>query len=68
VGVTGPFSRGDPVLLVNGDGKELGRGLVAYESDEAARIAGCRSDEIESRLGYRGRSVMVHRNDLILND
>jgi glutamate 5-kinase len=67
-GVTGPFSRGDPVLLLNGEGKELGRGLVAYESEEAARIAGCRSEEIESRLGYRGRSVMIHRNDLILND
>lgn len=67
-GVAGPFSRGDPVRLLNGDGRELGRGLVAYESDEAALIAGCRSDEIESRLGYRGRSVMIHRNDLILTD
>ena len=67
-GVTGPFSRGDPVLLLNSDGKELGRGLVAYESAEAALIAGCRSEEIESRLGHRGRSVMIHRNDLILID
>jgi glutamate 5-kinase len=66
VGVTGPFSRGDPVLLLNGEGQELGRGLVAYESAEAASIAGCRSDEIEARLGYRGRSVMIHRNDLVL--
>ena len=68
VSVTGPFSRGDPVLLLNGDGRELGRGLVAYESDEAALIAGCRSEDIESRLGYRGRSVMIHRNDLVLID
>jgi glutamate 5-kinase len=66
VRVAGTFSRGDPVLLLNVDGKELGRGLVAYESAEAAAIAGCRSDEIESRLGYRGRSVMIHRNDLVL--
>jgi glutamate 5-kinase len=64
--VAGTFSRGDPVLLLNVDGQELGRGLVAYESAEAAAIAGSHSDEIESRLGYRGRSVMIHRNDLVL--
>ena len=66
VAVHGTFSRGDPVALVDGDGTELGRGLVAYESSEAGRIAGCRSEEIASRLGYRGRSVMIHRDDLVL--
>ena len=30
------------------------------------RIAGCRSDEIEARLGYTYGDVAVHRNDLIL--
>ena len=65
VGVTGDFARGDPVALLNGDGREVGRGLVAYESTEATRIMGCHSDEIEARLGYRGRSVMIHRNDLV---
>ncbi|HLU07742.1 MAG TPA: glutamate 5-kinase [Woeseiaceae bacterium] len=66
VGVTGQFARGDPVALLNGDGREIGRGLVAYESSEAARITGCRTDELEVRLGYRGRSVMIHRNDLVI--
>jgi glutamate 5-kinase len=56
------------VALVDGQGVELGRGLVAYESGEAARIAGCRSEDIESRLGYRGRSVMIHRDDLVMFD
>jgi glutamate 5-kinase len=64
--VAGTFSRGDPVALVDGEGIELGRGLVAYESGEAAKIAGCRSDDIEGRLGYRGRSVMIHRDDLVM--
>ncbi len=66
VSVAGDFSRGDPVLLTGPDGEELGRGLAAYASDEAARIVRCRSGEIASRLGYQGRSVMVHRNDLVL--
>ena len=65
-GVEGQFSRGDPVSIANADGRELGRGLVGYDSDEASRIAGCRSEEIAARLGYPGRSTMVHRNDLVL--
>jgi glutamate 5-kinase len=68
VGVVGSFKRGDPVALVDGEGAELGRGLVAYESVEAAKIAGLRSESIEERLGYRGRSVMIHRDDLVMFD
>jgi len=48
------------------DGRELGRGLTAYGSDEALAIKGCRSAKIEVKLGYRGRSVMVHRDDMVL--
>ena len=58
--VVGQFRRGDAVTLVGANGAELGRGLAAYASDEAAAIKGCRSEQIESILGYRGRSVMVH--------
>jgi glutamate 5-kinase len=66
VGVSGSFSRGDAVMLSNADGVELGRGLAAYSGEEAAAISGCRSGEIEQILGYRGRSVMVHRDDMVL--
>lgn len=66
VAVTGNFRRGDVVTIVNGDGTELGRGLAEYSSDEAARIMGCRTEHIMERLGYRGRSVIVHRDELVL--
>ncbi|MDJ0699022.1 MAG: glutamate 5-kinase [Woeseiaceae bacterium] len=66
--VSGGFRRGDVVILVDTAGTELGRGLAEYSSDEAHEIAGCQSDEIETRLGYRSRSVMVHRDDLVLFD
>lgn len=66
--VIGQFQRGDAVTLVDHDGAELGRGLAAYSSEEAAMIKGCRSDQIEEVLGYRGRSVMVHRDDMVLFD
>jgi glutamate 5-kinase len=64
--VVGNFRRGDAVTLVGANGAELGRGLAAYASDEAAQIIGCQSEQIEARLGYRGRTVMVHRDDLVL--
>ena len=66
--VVGNFRRGDVVTLVDAQGTELGRGLAEYSSEEATRLAGCRSEQIEERLGYRGRSVMVHRDELVLFD
>lgn len=66
VDVVGRFSRGDAVMLVAASGRELGRGLVGYSSEEIATIRGCRSERIEDALGYRGRSVVVHRDDLVL--
>lgn len=68
IGVTGRFDRGDAVMLVDRNGAELGRGLAAYSHDEAAKIVGCHSEQIAKLLGYRGRSVMVHRDDMVLFD
>ena len=34
--------------------------------DDARRIAGHKSTEIESLLGYRGRDEMIHRDDLVI--
>ncbi len=64
--VHGEFERGDPVLIEDTDGTVLGRGLSAYASADAARIAGHQSHEIEALLGWRGRDEMVHRDDLVL--
>lgn len=66
VEVIGSFQRGDAITLVDSSGGEMGRGLAAYGSDEANVIKGCRSEQIEAKLGYRGRAVIVHRDDLVL--
>ena len=66
VEVIGNFRRGDVVSLVDAAGQELGRGLAEYSSDDAGRLTGCHSEKIEELLGYRGRSVMVHRDELVL--
>jgi glutamate 5-kinase len=66
VSVNGDFNRGDVVALKNASGTEVGRGLTEYSSTEAVQIAGCQSGEIEARLGYRARSIVVHRDELVL--
>jgi len=68
VDVRGNFSRGDVVRITGADGQELGRGLAEYSDSEASLIGGCQSEQIEDKLGYRGRSVMVHRDELVLFD
>ena len=49
------------------DGTELGRGLVAYANEDAARIIGKKSGEIAGILGHKGRSELIHRDDMALN-
>lgn len=68
VEVVGNFRRGDVVTIVDAAGNEIGRGLAEYSDDEARRLVGCQSEHIEEQLGYRGRSVMVHRDELVLFD
>jgi glutamate 5-kinase len=65
-GVEGSFRRGDAIAVKDGDGRVLARGLSAYDSDDASRIRGHKSREIEAILGYRGRDEMIHRDDLVL--
>jgi glutamate 5-kinase len=64
--VSGTFERGDAVLIKDARGHVLAHGLSAYGSEDAGRIIGLRSSEIESVLGYRGREELVHRNDLAM--
>jgi glutamate 5-kinase len=64
--LTGKFARGDTVAILAPDGSEIGRGLIAYDHGDAQRIAGLRSAEVESVLGYQPRSAMIHRDDLVM--
>jgi glutamate 5-kinase len=66
VRLEGEFERGDCVLVMDGGGHILGRGLVAYSSPDARLIIGHRSGDIESVLGFRGRDEIIHRDDLAM--
>ena len=64
--IDGEFRRGDVVDVKDKAGRVLARGLVAYAAEDARRIAGRKSAEIERLLGFRGRDEMVHRDDLVV--
>ena len=64
--VAGEFRRGDVVDVKDRGGRVLARGLVAYAADDARRIVGRKSAEIEKLLGFRGRDEIVHRDDLVV--
>ncbi len=66
VAVDGDFEKGDAVAVMNGHGREIGRGLIAYSAADARRIAGAKSQDIKARLGYRGPAELIHRDNLVI--
>lgn len=62
--VDGTFERGDAVIIRAVDGRELGRGLVAYGRSDADLIIGKQSAQIAQILGYEGRDELIHRDDM----
>jgi glutamate 5-kinase len=65
--VDGEFQRGDAVVVRDLDGREVARGLVAYDAGDAAKICGRSSADILSILDIEGRAEMVHRDDLVMS-
>jgi glutamate 5-kinase len=64
--VDGQFSRGDAVVVRGPDTDEIGRGLVAYDAEDAERIKGRSSPDVMMILGVSGRAEMIHRDDLVI--
>ncbi len=64
--VEGRFSRGAIVACLDGQGREVARGLVNYGADEVRRIMGRPTGEIGERLGYVAEPELIHRDNLVL--
>ncbi len=64
--VDGQFSIGDVVDIAVENGSVFARGLASYSSQEIAQIVGCKSREIEIKLGYKYADEVIHRDDLVL--
>lgn len=65
VSVDGHFSRGDVIDVLHDD-RPIARGLSEYDSADAARILGTKSDAQSEILGYAPRSALIHRDHLVL--
>jgi glutamate 5-kinase len=64
--VEGEFKRGDVIDISTDDGIPIARGLSEYDAVDAARICGHRSSELAGILRTVPRSVLVHRDQLVL--
>jgi len=66
VKVEGTFERGDSISVINHMGDEIARGLTAYNNQDAEKLIGQQSQDIEQCLGYGGRDEIIHRSDLVM--
>jgi glutamate 5-kinase len=64
LGVRGDFRAGDAVRILAPDGTEIGRGLARFAAADAARIVATPSRELGEEDA--GRSVVVHRDELVI--
>ncbi|WP_136068393.1 glutamate 5-kinase [Modicisalibacter radicis] len=64
--VSGAFVRGDMVVCIDEQGERVAKGLVNYGSEEAARIVGQPSHQIEAILGYMEAPELIHRDNLVV--
>ncbi len=64
--VSGRFSLGDSVVLLNEDMNALAVGMVNYDSGDIEKIMGLKSKDIESRLGFKHEDEVIHRDNLVL--
>ncbi len=66
--VSGEFERGDAVEVRGADGRVIAKGLSAYAAADIRAIRGRKSEDIETILGFRGRSEVIHRDDLVVGN
>ena len=64
--VEGRFGKGDAVAVRGLDGREIARGLARYDADDAERIKGLKSTDIERVLGFTAGPTLIHADDLAL--
>lgn len=65
-GASGEFNRGDLVACVDGQGREVARGLVNYSAEETRKILRQPSSKIGELLGYVDEPELIHRDNLVL--
>jgi glutamate 5-kinase len=60
------FDLGDVIEVVASNGEVAAVGLTNYASEELRLIAGCRTNEIKTRLGYSNSDEVIHRDNMVV--
>ena len=63
--VKGSFDKGENVLIVDQNERQLARGLASFNSEEIDKIKCKQSKEIEKILGYLSKSEIIHKDDMV---
>ena len=64
--VKGEFEFGKAVIIMDEEGKEIGRGLVNYNSRDLLQIKGMKTSAIKKRIGESFYKEVIHRDDLVI--
>ena len=63
--VSGKFTKGDHIKILDKNTKECARGLSSFSSEEILKIMGHHSNKIKELLGYVSKSEVVHKDDMV---
>ena len=63
--IEGRFEKGENILILDQNNKNLARGLSSFASSEINKIKGRQSKEIENILGYLSKSEIIHKDDMV---
>ncbi|MFW6081122.1 MAG: glutamate 5-kinase, partial [Desulfosalsimonas sp.] len=62
--VEGDFGVGAPVHILDVTGRRVAAGLVNYCAADIRKLMGCRSGQIEEKLGEKPYDEIIHRNNM----
>ena len=66
VKIDGLFKMGDVISVKNVSGTEIARGITNYDNEDAAKISGKRTIEIEKIMGSIDYEELIHRNNMAI--
>ena len=64
--VYGFFKAGDKIEVKAENGQTIAAGLVNYSAEEICLIKGCKTSQINSKLGRKSFDEVIHRDNLVL--
>ena len=62
----GDFDRGDVVMVLDTESRQIACGIANYSSRDIRRIRRLRSDRIEPTLGHYFGDEVLHRDNIVL--